>query len=223
MSVHGTGPARRALKLQDGMVLLLCLIFLMSLTLLGLSASADTLLQNRLTSNLQESERAKQSALSALSWVEYWLLEMEGPAPAICVAPCEGLKLHSTGGFPARPEFEDYSWWLEQGHEAGIDPLNGDRITAISSGSFKPPAFIVEVVQSVPPAENGTPDLQVWYRILARGSGQSETAVSVIESMVVRSWPVYADPESPINGVPGPCPGADPTAVCGRFTWRELR
>lgn len=223
MKVCGTAIAHGVPATQIGMVLLLCLLFLMSLTLLGLSASSDTILQNKLSANLQETERAKQSAHSALTWAEHWLLEMDGPAPATCSAPCNGLNLHAAGNLPPHPESESFSWWLDQGHEAGINPLSGERIATLSSGSINPPAWIIEVVNSIPPAENGTPDLQVWYRILARGSGQSETAVSVIESMVVRSWPVYADPESPINGVPGPCPGADPTAVCGRFTWRELR
>ena len=161
----------------------------MALTLLGLSASSDTILQNKLASNLQETERAKQSALLALSWAEHWLLELDGPPPETCSAPCDGLYLHAAGDLPSHPESESYSWWMEQGHEAGINPLTGDRIATISSDSINTPVWIIEAVQTIPPAENGNPDLQVWYRILARGSGRTETAVSVIESIVVRSWP----------------------------------
>lgn len=208
---------------QAGMVLLLCLLFLMALTLLGLSASADTILQNKLAANLQETERARQSALSALSWAEHWLLEVDGPVPATCSAPCNGLNLHAAGDLPPHPESGSFSWWLDQGHEAGINPLNGERIATLSSGSFNPPVWLIQVVKNIPPAENGTPDLQVWYRILARGSGQSETAVSVIESMVVRSWPVMEEAGPPVKDVPGSCPGSDPDALCGRYAWRELR
>ena len=208
---------------QTGMVLLLCLIFLMALTLLGLSASSDTILQSKLASNLQETERARQSALSALSWAEKWLLEFDGPAPETCSAPCDGLYLHTNGSLPNHPEFESYSWWLNQGHEAGIDPLTGERIATISGDSINPPVWIVEIIHTIPPVENGTADFQVWYRILARGSGGTETAVSVIESTVVRSWPPVEDTGLSVTAVATPCPGSEPPALCGRSSWRELR
>jgi len=211
------------LNTQTGMVLLLGLIFLTALTLLGLSASADTILQNKLATNLQETERAKQSALTTLTWAEHWLLELDGPAPENCTEPCDGLYLHAAGSLPPHPEFENLSWWVGQGHEAGIDPLTGNRITTITAGSIDTPVWIIETVHSIPPAEKGTRPLQVWYRILARGSGQTNAAISVIESTVVRSWSAIDSTKSPTTAVSGPCPGSEPTAKCGRFSWRELR
>lgn len=208
---------------QSGMVLLLCLIFLLALTLLGLTASLDTILQNKLASNLQDTERAKQSALLTLSWAEHWLLEHDGPTPETCSAPCDGLYVHAAGDLPTNPESEHYSWWLEHGYEAGINPLNGDRIATLSSDSINRPVWIIEAVQSIPPAENGTPDTQVWYRLLARGSGRTETAVSVIESTVVRFWPALENTGLSDNRAPGPCPETEPPVACGRFAWRELR
>lgn len=206
-----------------GMVLLLCLIFLMALTLLGLSASSDAILQNKLASNLQEIERARQSALAGLSWAERWLLEHDGPVPASCSEPCNGLKLYAAGDLPPDPQHESYSWWVTRGHEAGIDPLTGNRMAKLATDSIKPPVWIIEVLHSVPPAAGGSPDLQVWYRLLARGSGQTEGAVSVVESIVVRSWPLVEDAELSGSGITGSCPGSDVPAVCGRFSWRELR
>lgn len=207
----------------NGMVLLLCLIFLMALTLLGLSASSDAILQNKLTSNLQETERARQSALLGLSWAEQWLLKLDGPVPGSCSESCENFKLHATGDLPANPQHESFSWWMAQGHEAGIDPLTGNRLARLSSGSIKPPVWIIEVLQSTPPTVEGNPDLQVWYRILVRGSGRTDNAVSVVESTVVRSWPLIEDAELAGSGISGSCPGSEMPALCGRFSWRELR
>jgi len=223
MSKQVTSVSHHTIRTQTGMVLLLCLIFLMALTLLGLSAASDTILQSKLASNLQETERARQSALSALSWAEQWLLEHDGPAPETCSAPCDGLFLHATGSLPNNPEFESHSWWLSQGHEAGINPLTGERITTISGDSINPPLWVVEVVHTIPPVENGTSDFQVWYRLLARGSGRTETAVSVVESTVVRSRPSVEDTGLSVTAVPAPCPGSELHALCGRFSWRELR
>ncbi len=211
------------LKVQTGMVLLMCLIFLVALTLLGLSASAEAILQNKLTANLQETERAKQSALSALSWAEDWLLGLEDTVPETCSITCDGLKVHAQGSLPENPEFKDLSWWQNQGHEAGIDPLTGELISKIASGSFNPPVWIIEAIHEISPAESGAADLQVWYRILARGSGRTDTGISVIESIIVRSWASIESTEATETGLAGICPGAEPGAKCGRVSWRELR
>jgi len=191
------------------MVLLLCLIFLTALTLLGLSASAEAILQNQLAANLQETQRARQSALAALTWAEQWLLGLDESAPEICDTACGGLKVHSKGTLSANPESEDLSWWVDQGQEAGINPLTGARIARIAASSIEPPMWIIEVIHELPPTENEATDLEVWYRILARGSGRTVASVSVVESIVVRSW---ASTES-----------AEPTAKRGRVAWRELR
>jgi Tfp pilus assembly protein PilX len=220
MTICHTGNARRVAGFQPGMVLLLCLIFLMALTLLGLSASSDTILQSKLASNLQDSERAKQSALSALSWAEDWILEFNGPPPENCSMACGGLYLHASGMLPLYPESESYSWWLQHGHEAGIDPLTGERIVTLSNDSYDVPVWIIETAQIIPPGENGSTELLTWYRILARGTGQSETAVSVVESIISRSWPA-ADDTAVVGS--GRCPGSEQPALCGRFAWRELR
>jgi len=218
-----TGLSNGVSKLQPGMVLLLCLIFLMALTLIGLSAASDTILQNKLASNLQEAERAKQSALLTLSSAEQWLLALDGAPPENCTAPCDGLHLYVAGDLPVRPESENFSWWLEHGHEAGINPLTGERFATISRDSVNLPVWIIEVVKTTPPMAEGNPDLQIWYRILARGSGWTDGAVSVMESTVVRSWPAVEDTEPPDPDAQLSCSRQGLPAKCGRYAWRELR
>jgi hypothetical protein len=111
---------------------------------------------------------------------------------------------------------------MDQGHEAGIDPLSGDRLATISGESANAPVWIIEVVQTIVPAENGTTDLQVWYRIMARGTGRTDTSVAVVESIVGRSWPIVAETGLPTPGGSGPCPGSVSPAICGRFAWQEI-
>ena len=208
---------------QTGMALLLCLVFLIALTLIGLSASSDTILQNRLAGNLQEAERAKQSALLSLSWAEQWLMSLDGALPEPCTVPCDGLNLHAMGDLPAHPESENISWWLEHGHVAGIDPITGVHIAAISGDSFNLPLWVIEAVKTTPAMEEGNPHLQVWYRILARGSGRTDGSVSVMESTVVRSWPTVDGTEPPDPDAPVSCSRLGLPAKCGRYAWRELR
>ena len=213
----------RTLQHQTGMALLICLIFLTALTLLGISASADAILQKKLAANLQEAERAKQAALSALSWAEHWLLEQDGLAPVSCTETCEGFHVHGPGDLPPKPEFKNLDWWLGHGHEAGINPVNGDRITTVSAGSIDPSLWIIEIIHSSPASEDGSTHLQIWYRLLARGSGRTNAAVSVIESTLVRSWPSNDGTGSIDTPGANTCPGSGKSAKCGRVSWRKLR
>lgn len=206
MSARRTGMC--ASKTRAGMVLLLCLLFLIALTLLGLSASADAILQSQLAANLQEKQRATQSALAALSWAEDWLLELQGTAPETCMAPCGGFKLHPAGDLAPHPEVKDLSWWQTQGHEAGIDPFTGARLVTFAASSINPPMWIVEVAHEMPAPDDGTADARAWYRILVRANGHTDRAISVIESTVTRPWSA-AESSS--------------TAEEGRVSWRELR
>jgi Tfp pilus assembly protein PilX len=211
-----------AISAQDGMALLLCLLFLTALALLGLSASAETVMQDMLASNLQETERAKQSALVAQHWAENWLLQLDGPAPDSCSVPCGGLNIHAPGSLPAHPEFENLSWWIEQGHKAGIHPLTGEWMASISTPSIDPPMWIIEAMHEIPPAENGATEQQTWYRVLARGSGRTKTGISVVESIIVRSWASIEGVDGTGTDASQPCPGTDPATKCGRVAWREL-
>jgi len=206
-----------------GMVLLFCLIFLTALSLLGLSAFADTVLQNQLFANLQENERAKQSALTTLSWAETWLLELDSPTLEICTEPCDGLKIHGPGDLPPQPEFEDISWWSDHGHEAGLDPITGERISTTASSGIDPRLWIIEVIHTIPASENPAIQLQVWYRIMARGNGRTKAVVSVIESIVVRSWPSSDNNQLPGAEISDTCPDSGSAKKCGRVAWRELR
>jgi type IV pilus assembly protein PilX len=194
------------------MALLLGLLFLTVLTLLGLSASADAILQSQLAANLRESERAKQASVASLSWAEDWVLELEGFAPVPCLTSCEGFHVYPSGGLPPYPESEDLNWWLTSGYEAGIDPVSGNRITTMSTSSIDPPVWIIELVHQAPVfAEDSTNDpigTQHWYRILARASGQTTNSISVIESTITRTWQIDAINELPIRH---------------RLSWRELR
>jgi len=198
---------------QSGIVLLLCLVFLTMLTLLGLSASADAVLQNQLAANLQETERAKQAALAALSWAEDWLLALEGAAPEPCLTPCAGLYVHATGTLRPHPEREGLPWWQAQGYEAGIDPLTGNRLVTFASGSANPPMWLVEVIHAIPASADGRTKAQAWYRILARGSGQTDTAIAVAESIITRPWPAAE----------GLWDEDMSAAEKGRVAWRQLR
>ncbi len=160
--------------------------------------------------------------MTALIWAEKWFLNLHGPVPETCTPTCKGLALHPDGGLPPQVESRPLSWWMEHGHEAGVDPLTGERLAVLAAGSTVKPIWIIEKLHAIPPAKNRTGHWLVWYRLLARGSGRTKNATSVVESTLVRSWSS--------NDAPGLdevnadiCPGSESSMTCGRVSWRELR
>lgn len=209
--------------------MVLCLMFLTALTLLGLSASADTLLQRQLSANFLETQRANQSALAGQSWVESWLLNFHSPISEPCSSPCEELKIHIPDSLPEHPEWEDLSWWRDQGYEAGINPITGDRMVNISPNSSHPPIWVIEAVHQAPASDDASTPARSWYRILVRGSGRSDTAVAVVESVIARPWVTIttadtADSIITMNpNLTSICYDSTSTLPCGRVSWRQLR
>jgi hypothetical protein len=114
----------------------------------------------------------------------------------------------------------DLAWWQDQGYEAGIDPVSGDRISGHVNDSIYPPYWIIEVIHQDPPGDNGSIYPRAWYRIVARGNGLTRAGLSVVESIVVRSWPPTEIVESSLT--PDLCPGSEAATGCGRVSWREL-
>lgn len=208
---------------QTGVVLLLCLLFLTALALLGLSASAETVMQEALAGNLQETQRARQSALAAQSWAERWFLGLGGAAPVSCTRPCEGLLIHDAGSLPAHPESEDLAWWLTNAQVAGIDPFTGERLANLSATSNDLPLWLIEQLHLDAESESGGAVDQAWYRIIARGGGPTPASVAVVESIITRPWIPTASMVGTTFAPEGPCPGFDPTILCRRVAWRALR
>lgn len=211
---------RHSRKTPAGMALLLCLLLLTSLTLLGLSAASETVMQGKLADNLREAHQARQAALAAQDWAEDWLLGLPGPAPETCSPPCPGLVLHASNTLPPNPETLDLSWWLANGHIAGTDPLDSESVAAAGVDGARPSVWVIEAVHQAAIADDDIVEAQAWYRILARGAGQAGTGVAVVESIVTRPWPVASDPAVVATG---PCDELDATAKCGRYAWRALR
>jgi len=190
------------------MVLLLCMIFLTAMMLLGLSASADTILQSQLAANLKQSEQVKQSAQTALETAEKWLMDQDNPLPAVCPPPCEQIAIVPADTLPANVQHEPMAWWLAHGQTLveNTASIPNDTNTSV---------WLIESAHTIP--VEGNPDEQrTWYRILARGSDPADKVVSVVESLVLKTWP--GEQQTPSAETAGPAPGG-----CRRVAWRTLR
>lgn len=188
---------------QRGVVLVLALIFLLLLTIIAVSASGRSLLQQRMAGGLLNAQRAEMSAQTALRGAEWKLW-----SSAATVGATLGC---GTSAFPACSVFDPLDpsidavnfrtkagWWITGtaeylgGLAAPID------FTATTDGKLADnPRYIVEDMGRVQPPgtgpqhESGVSGPNItgpgqlnleMYRITARATGGDKNTMSVLQS-----------------------------------------
>lgn len=197
-------PMSRHARAQQGAVLVVALIFLLLLTILAISASSRSLLQERMAGGLLNAQQAEMSAQTALRGAEWKLW-----TSAINV----GTHLNcGTGIFtdcyifdPANPIANVVAFRTTQGWPtAGATQYNGvagasvDFTTAANGGLAKNPLYMIEDMGvELPPGVSGslhesgatgtggtgyTSIVRHVYRITARATGPNANTVRVLES-----------------------------------------
>ena len=190
---------------QSGSVLIVSLVILLVLTLLGLSGMSNTVLQERMAGNLQESMSAFQAAEAGLRAGEIDVRDNIRPDNSVFKSDCTGsVGSSSVTGLcePAGESGLSYDVWVTStGSAVYWDPANpaNDRrtrpyttvaVTTLQNVS-RLPAYIIEKLPVVerggsivagykaqPPAE--------WYRITSRGFGRNGQSQATVQSVVRR-------------------------------------
>jgi type IV pilus assembly protein PilX len=99
-------------RAQQGAVMVVALIFLMLLTLLAISASSRSLLQERMAGGLRNAQLAEIGAEAALRGAEWrlWSLPARGirlNCPSDSLANCYAFDATKTGSGWTTPDFSD--------------------------------------------------------------------------------------------------------------------
>jgi type IV pilus assembly protein PilX len=197
--------------LQQGSSLVAALIFLMLITVLVLSASEHSLLQERMAGSLRNAQQARMSAETALRGAEYKIWSAAGQ-PATHLHCLEGSISRDDGCVIYRPSsapyqangavtvFQSAQGWLSNigmaytgpGH-SGYTGDNGQPTATLA----KNPVYIIEDLGgeqssgsnelhesgSTGPNNSGTGQLDIhMYRITARATGGNPNVVSVVQS-----------------------------------------
>ncbi|WP_133126915.1 pilus assembly PilX family protein [Legionella nagasakiensis] len=169
------------MKKHSGATLAVTLLLLFVVSLLGISTMQVTQFQEKMASNLQDKELSFNAAESALAAGEAWVLSLsqEPPVLATCSPfPC-AQETYQNINFSAQSS----AWW-EANSAAYPSQLNN-----IAS----PPRYIVEFLQFVPDSpELGDSSKKstgtFYYQITARGTGSSDTAVSILQTTIGRRF-----------------------------------
>ncbi|MBP7136858.1 MAG: hypothetical protein KBA57_10900 [Sphingomonadaceae bacterium] len=194
-------------KNQRGAVLFVALVFLILLTLLAVTASSTSILQEKMTGGMRSRQLSLVGAESTLRGAEafLWQLSYDGSQP---LPPCidasgavncvyrltpSGLLMDNVQSFRTEREWEPVtplSGWFAYAH--AMTGLAGSAETAELA---EQPRFIIEDLgPAVPPGSGqqlGTRDRELtslvgrheWYRITARSSGGTDAVVRAAESI----------------------------------------
>jgi type IV pilus assembly protein PilX len=180
---------RHKIKTAQGSVLIVSLVILLVLTLLGLSGMGNTVMQERMAGNAQESLSAFQAAEAGLregEWDVFNNIFPNDPFLADCTAGrCQ----------PAAPS-DTYEVW-EEGASKGIDWK--DYIKAIEFGSQRTPpvdlpgvsqnpSYLIERLQVIDQGGSLVAGFSAqqsgeWYRITARGFGRNGQSQATVQSV----------------------------------------
>ena len=171
---------QQALK-QDGMVIIVGLIFLMILTLIGVSAMNSTALSEKLTQNLRDSTAAFEAAEASMTDGEAWLQgQVVAPtAVTTCTSsPCNVWASNTLGTIYTQPT----SWWQS----------NARSFSGTLYGVATQPRYLIEFHSFVPyelsPESLGKGQGYYYYRVNARGTGATSNAQVNLQSIYVTQY-----------------------------------
>jgi len=194
-------PTRTGPRAQRGAVLVVALIFLILLTILAISASGRSLLQERMAGGLHNAQQADMSALTALRGAEWklWTSTTNVTAHLNCGT---GIFIDCYVYDPANPIANVVDFRTKQGWvTAGSTEYKGYGGSGYTSGTGKlaqNPRYIIEDLGvELPPGVSGglhesgatgstgtgtASTSRHIYRITSRATGGSANTVRVMES-----------------------------------------
>jgi len=165
---------------QQGVALIMALLFLLITTLLGVSAMQSSVMEERMAGNMHDHNMAFQAAESGLQDGGDWLLSLAG-RPLPDGAANNGV--YTGGSIGAEPV--DYTFdWEGLGTDYGANTSN-------SAGDFphndKPPIYVIEeaafVSDSLNPESKAKGAGKYYYRVSAVGYGGSDASEVVVQSV----------------------------------------
>jgi type IV pilus assembly protein PilX len=132
---------------QQGAVLFVALVFLVLITLLGLTASSTSIMQERMTGGLRNGQMGLMAAETAARGAEAWLWNLSsnngkincgynGGANGFCYSPQtvddgSGNTIYTSN--PLVAAFRTTPTWIANGSSGGTDYTNGSNPALISS------------------------------------------------------------------------------------------
>jgi len=178
-----------SLQTQSGVVLAISLIILLLLTIIGLSATQTTALEEKMAGNLRDKSLAFQAAESALRVAE---LRLNPPPPPTSFTAAGTAGTVVTAGLyldnnptpnpiPSATAILTDDFWSSNPHATLPKPTGlGNVIDA------NPPLYIIQKLQSYPPPGPWVPGTSIMrqpYKLTVRATGGTTNTVVILQSI----------------------------------------
>ncbi len=168
-------------KIQQGVVLITGLIFLLVLTIIGISSMGNTAMSERMTQNFRDASTAFQAAEAALGDGESWVSKqtsLTAPVTTCSTPPCTVWQYNSGTNFLSQTT----SWWQS----------NGVPFSSIIYGVTSQPVYYMEQFSFVPydlsPDSISKGHGYYYYRITAYGTGATANTRSIVQSIFATQY-----------------------------------
>jgi type IV pilus assembly protein PilX len=163
-------------RAQRGAALIMVLVFLLLLTMLGVTASNTATLEERMAGNVKDQNLSFQSAETALAFAESWVASTTSAAD-LTVDNTRGI--YAPAGSSVDEVWETVDW---SGTDVVIYPGTPGNPVAAAAGTLGDvktmPKYIIENM-GTEPAGTGT---RQTVRITARGTGASDNTETIVQS-----------------------------------------
>ncbi|AMN47267.1 type IV pilus assembly protein PilX [Steroidobacter denitrificans] len=166
---------------QQGTVLVVSLLVLLVMTILALSASQATRMQERMAGATRDMDVAFQASEAGLRNSEE-MLDQLSVQPDPCSSP--GCQVYQIDVLPADLRYLDKNWWDSHGRifmegEDNLDIVHEQPQAVVEELAFVPDSLTVG---------QGAPTGKTYYRVTSRGFGATDKAESVLQSTYTRRF-----------------------------------
>jgi type IV pilus assembly protein PilX len=173
---------------QQGVALIVAMVFLMLLTIIGITAMSTSSLQEKMAGNVQDKHVAFQAAESALRAGEAYLA-ITNPLPPFD-GTVSGLYQPEPGG--SVPKWDSADWSACGTPPTGIVCLAGvakvktqpkyiiEELGSYTGGSSTASGTSLRIGHEPPQDTSGS---QMLYRVTARGTGGTDAALAQVQSV----------------------------------------
>lgn len=166
---------------QRGTALVMTLVFLVLLTMLGITAINTSTLEERMAGNTKDQNLSFQAAETALRAAETWV-ESTTAATQLAVNNAYGIYDPST----TTTEVWDTVTWSGSSNLVIYPGVPGAPASGTLGDVNIRPKYIIEKVNTEALSPSGT---RVTVRITARGTGASDSTVSMVQSNYSKTYP----------------------------------
>lgn len=189
-------PFRHPPRRQQGAILVVSLVLLLVMTVLALSASQMTRMNERMAANSRDRDLALQSAEAGLRNGERLIQGFTGSPPIPCTTTSARCQVYANNALPADIGFQDSTWWNATGwrYDTSSTTWSTTAGSAIMGAGMarSDPRLMVEEIEEVPDTltipPSGPPPSRFYYRMTAAAEGGTSTSQVVIRSTFARRY-----------------------------------